>query len=205
MVGTLLDDIAAGVGFDEAANKFKVKMNPLSYQRPQAAPKAGTIAQAEKLFEQLGLARSLPRRLCRESDIQGIWYPAGYKGARRQQVPRTGVFADVEPRGAKLGGLKLWNPDTPANTITWVKFAATVLPNAVAIEHLVKYAFATFTTAVNEEAEPILMWDRPDARNPVAWMFWNDHSGPGDYGLKPDTWQPVDIILCPRVCGTTAM
>ena len=61
MIGTLLEDLAAGLPFEDVRKKFATKMNPLAYQRPQAAPKAGNIEQAEKIFETLGLARSLKR------------------------------------------------------------------------------------------------------------------------------------------------
>lgn len=49
MIGTLLDDIAAGMDFDDVSRRFAAKMHPMQYQRPQAAPTAGNIAQAEKL------------------------------------------------------------------------------------------------------------------------------------------------------------
>lgn len=38
VIGTLLDDIAAGYDFNTVSRKFAEKMNPLQYQRPQAAP-----------------------------------------------------------------------------------------------------------------------------------------------------------------------
>lgn len=41
MIGTLLDDIAAGLPFADVSRKFAEKMHPLQYQRPQAAPAAG--------------------------------------------------------------------------------------------------------------------------------------------------------------------
>lgn len=39
-------------------------MNPLQYQRPQAAPSAGNVAQAERIVEKLGIANSLEAALC---------------------------------------------------------------------------------------------------------------------------------------------
>lgn len=53
MIGTLLDDIASGMSFDSVSRRFAEKMHPLQYQRPQAAPSAGNIAQAEKIVEKL--------------------------------------------------------------------------------------------------------------------------------------------------------
>jgi hypothetical protein len=69
MIGTLLEDIHVGLPFDDFKAKFAAKMHPLQYQRPQAAPKVGAIAQAEKLVEQLGIVRSLKRRFARLDDL----------------------------------------------------------------------------------------------------------------------------------------
>ena len=75
MIGTLLDDIAAGMPYDDIAGRFKAKMHPLQYQRPQAAPKAGNIAQAEKVVAQLDAAGALARRFARVEEIQALWRP----------------------------------------------------------------------------------------------------------------------------------
>ena len=40
---------------------FAAKVNPLSYQRPQAAPSSANVKQAEELFAKLGLAPALER------------------------------------------------------------------------------------------------------------------------------------------------
>lgn len=40
MAGTLLEDLASGMDFDTAARRFKDKMHPLQYQRPQAVFRA---------------------------------------------------------------------------------------------------------------------------------------------------------------------
>ncbi|MEN9867147.1 MAG: hypothetical protein RL748_2737 [Pseudomonadota bacterium] len=43
MTGTLLDDIAAGMNFDEVSRRFAEKMHPLQYLRPQAATNQGWL------------------------------------------------------------------------------------------------------------------------------------------------------------------
>ena len=65
VLGTLLDDCAEGLDPDTIRRRFDEKMNPLKYQRPQAAPTVGNIAQAEKIVQKLGIANSLKRRFAR--------------------------------------------------------------------------------------------------------------------------------------------
>ncbi|MVW69971.1 hypothetical protein [Bordetella sp. 15P40C-2] len=73
MLGTLLQDIAHGIPLDAVASRFAQRMHPLRYQRPQCAPTEGNIAQAEKLVEKLGIARSLKRRYARLEEIRTLW------------------------------------------------------------------------------------------------------------------------------------
>ena len=63
MIGTLLDDIISGMDFDDISSRFAAKMHPLQYQRPQAPPSAGNIAQAEKLIEEMKAAGSLAQEI----------------------------------------------------------------------------------------------------------------------------------------------
>ncbi len=88
MIGTLMEDIQAGLRFAEVKAKFDAKMDPLLYQRPQAAPSAGNIAQAEKVVQALASAGALQRRFARLKDIQALW-------TRRVSrcPPSGGVFA----------------------------------------------------------------------------------------------------------------
>lgn len=73
MIGTLLKDVATGMDFATVSARFASKMHPLKYQRPQAAPRVGNIADAEKIVAQLGIARSLERRFARIDEIDTLW------------------------------------------------------------------------------------------------------------------------------------
>ena len=57
MLGTLLEDIQAHLPYTDLKQRFDAKMHPLQYQRPQAPPAAGAIAQAEKLVAGLRLQK----------------------------------------------------------------------------------------------------------------------------------------------------
>jgi hypothetical protein len=129
MIGTLLEDIAAGLPFEMIRRRFAMKMDPLAYQRPQAPPSAGNIAQAEKVVARLKAAGSLKRRFATLSDVQAIWTPEPV----REKAPDSGggVFAHLKP------GSPATTPviEVPPQTMTWVKFRDTVIPDAVPRHH----------------------------------------------------------------------
>lgn len=189
MIGTLLEDIAAGMAYSEVSRRFAEKMHPLSYQRPQAAPTAGAIAAAEKMVEQLGIARSLPRRFARLDEVQAIWRPA----PRKDESACGGVFGHLQPKGTAEPA----NIQIPTQTMTWEKFQSTVLPTAEQIEFYVHPgadAYTSLTTAVNADAPPILQWDHEDKRNPVSWYVWALGSLPHQFGLIAKKFHEVTAI-----------
>lgn len=94
MIGTLLDDIAAGRPFGEVKARWDAKMHPLQYQRPTAAPSAGNIARAETIMSTLSTAGALERRFAKLSDINKLWTPAPPAAAPAHV---GGVFAHLKP------------------------------------------------------------------------------------------------------------
>ena len=199
MVGTLLEDIVAGLDFATVSSRFAAKMHPLQYQRPQVAPDAGNIANAEKIVEKLGIARSLERRFARLEEIETIWRPK----AVESKPAGAGVFAHLAPKGSEPARAL----DVPPITMTWVKFAATVLPTAETIELHVpsRGGFTAFVTAVHADAPPILQWDRDDRRNPFSWYLYVSGSPAEQWGLTIG-WSPLTAIsLQPNLWGADPM
>lgn len=196
MIGTLLEDIAAGLPFEDVSRNFAAKMHPLQYQRPQAAPSSGTIAQAERLFETLGLAPALRRRYARADEIEAVWRPA----PQREGVPSGGIFGHLKPKGAaELAPMRV-----PPQTMTWEKFARTVLQTAERIEVLApaRGNYTALVTAVDAEAPPILQWDREDARNPVSWYVYRGGSAASHWGLSGGQFHNVEVVtLKPSMWG----
>lgn len=189
MIGTLLDDIAAGLPFADVSRKFAAKMHPLSYQRPQAAPTAGAIAAAEKILEQLGAADALARRFARLDEVQAIWKPT----PKREPTPIGGVFGHLKPKDSVLVPIIT----APAQTMTWEKFQRTILGTAERIELFAEYGdhpWSAFVTAVNADAPPILQWDSEEARNPVSWYFWNGGSSAASFGLIAGQFHEVTAV-----------
>lgn len=189
MIGTLLDDIAAGMDFETVSARFKAKMHPIQYQRPQAAPAAGTIAQAEKLVEKMGLAPALRRRFARLDDLQALWSPANLP---ERIDGKGGVFGHLKAKDTnEVKPLEL-----PPVTMTWDKFARTVMPEAAQIEYFAagRDAYTALVTAADPDAPPLLQWDNPDRRNPVSLYLWNGGSTPGEFGIAGQVWHKVNAI-----------
>lgn len=189
MIGTLLDDIVAGLEFESIKRRFAEKMHPLQYQRPQVAPTAGSIAHAEKLVEQLGIATSLRRRFACLDEVQALWVPK----LPSHHANGNGVFGHLKPKGAVT--------QTPlqvsGQTMTWVKFQRDVLPSAESVEVWISSqnnSYAAMVTAVDPDAPPILQWDNEDNRNPISWYMYHGGSVPSRWGLTMNTYAKVNAV-----------
>lgn len=188
MIGTLLEDIAAGMDYEDVALRFASKMHPLSYQRPKASPASGAIAAAEKIVAQLGAAGSLARRFARLDEVMAFWKPK----AVEESTPADGVFGHLRKAAVPTVPKMV----LPTQVMTWEKFTRDVLPGAEQIEFFAPRLgpYCALVTAVNIEAPPILQWDTPEHRNPVSWYFWNGGSTAGSFGLIPGAFIPVDVL-----------
>lgn len=190
MIGTLLEDLVAGLPFAQIKAKFDAKMHPLQYQRPTAAPTAGNIARAEKIIADLKAAGALGRRFARLADIKPLWTPAASSADEKE-----GVFAHLKSKTKQA--VAEASLEVPAITMTWDKFARTVLPTAERIEYLVPQTnqmYMAMITAKDPAAPPILQWDLMDARNPVSWYFYVSGSAPQRWNLLPDSYHPVSAV-----------
>lgn len=172
MIGTILDDISAGLKYADIKARFEAKMQPEQYRRAQVAPSAGTIKQAERLFEQLGLAPSLQRRYARfdEIPISGMLWMS--RPTKQAQAESGGLFGHITPKQS-TPALTV-DIARSAITITWEKFQRVVLPNAQQMDVLIPHSanhFAALVTAADPAAPPILKWDAPSARNPFSWYY----------------------------------
>lgn len=188
MIGTLLEDIAAGMEFDQVSKRFADKMHPLRYQRPQAAPTAGNIAQAEKVFEQLGLAPALHRRIARFEEVPKVWEPR----ARPANPPAGGIFGHLEPKGSGSSSVSM---SMPTITMTLQKFVQTVVNDADKLEIMLPAGSAPFiviTTAVYADAPPVFQWDHA-----FAWYMWHGGAAPSQYGLAGGWAEVAGITRLP--------
>lgn len=165
MIGTLLDDIVAGLSFDSISRRFAEKMSPSNYMRAQLAPSQGNIQQAEKIVEKLGIANSLLRRYAAIEEIpQFIWKNKEFS-VKKTDTKAGGVFGNITPRENKSSANKIGLPNT---VMTWEKFQRTVLPTAEKIEAMVDNPnrLMALVTAADETAPNILQWD-----NTFSWYY----------------------------------
>lgn len=194
MIGTLLEDLAADMPFAALKARFDAKMHPLHYLRPQSAPSAGNVAQAEKIVAALASAGALARRFAKLEDLKTLWLP--------KVAPRApgmgGVFAHLTTRR----DAPMDSPAPPA-VMTWTKLAQTVLPAAEAIELFIpegKRSYMAFVTAENPDAPPMLQWDHPDRRNPVSLYLYVSGSLPEVWNLRAGRFHRVTAaVLLPSM------
>lgn len=177
-VGALLDGLAEGKSNDEVTRAWNTMLDPSSYQRAATAPKEGTLAQAEKLFADLGLAPALPRRYAslEEIPVSGLLWSstsAAYLRAQAKRAQAGGVFSHLKGRGAE-GTTAPSSSSSSVITLTWEKFKRTVLNSACTIHAQVpadSSHFAALVTAVDAKAPPLLKWDDETRRNPFSWYY----------------------------------
>jgi len=202
MIGTLLEDLAAGLPFEDVSRKFASKMHPLQYQRPTAPPSAGNIAAAEVVIAALRSAGALERRFSRVEELETIWTPRPPRATSTRAAKEGGVFAHLAPKTVPAAPA---NPlaGTPPTTSTFDKFCRTVLPDAASIEYQVEpvraYYCAT-TCAVHPEAPAVLQWDReqdsegnPVRRNTHSQYVYHGGNLPADWNLASG-WCPVTAV-----------
>jgi len=199
MIGSLLEDLGERLPFDQVKARFDAKMHPLQYQRPTAPPSAGNIARAEVILAKLKSAGSLERRFARLADIQAIWRPAP---TARPEAPQMAP-RNPEPQLGVFGHLKnmLKSPartvEVPPLTMTWEKFARTVLPTAQQIEYFVPasdQSYMALVTAAHADSVPLLQWDSESRRNPVSSYLYVNGSAPSNWNLRANDFHPVTAV-----------
>ncbi len=192
MLGTLLDDIATGVEFPVAARRFAEKMHPLKYQRPTAAPRAGAIEQAERIVAELGIGPSLCRRYARPDELVALWRPQAEVQTADDVAVRGQVFAHLK---ARVNAVPVMT-NVPPVTMTWEKFARTVLPNVqqIAMQAPSVGPYVAFLTAVHPDAPPILQWDELLNRNPVSCYAWVGGSSAAQFRLTGGSFHEVSAV-----------
>jgi len=183
MIGTLLEDLEAGKGFEACKRSFNTKMHPLNYQRPKAAPREGVIDRAEKIFEALNLGSALRRRFARVEEVEALWRPT--------QSPSRGSDAGLfgQLRGAREDAREGVIAD--AGQVSWAKFSEKVLPEALDIEFKVPAhgSFCALVNAVDPGAEPLFRWNHP-----VSWYLYANGSSASRWLLRAGDWVKVTAI-----------
>lgn len=190
-LGLLVQSIEDGASEAELIRQHGAVMRPTQYMRPSAAPAAGQLQKAEKLVEQLGSAGALERRQATLEDVQEwVWR----KRPTPAPQPTLQVFAGVAGKPGRQPKQPTVTVGTPV-TMTWAKFARTVLPQAVSVRVSQATAHSGYgmLAALNPASPPILQWDREDRRNTVSW-FTNQPGVPiTGYGARLEPNNTVEL------------
>ena len=193
MIGTLLDDLKDGMGMDSVKRRFAEKMNPLQYQRPTAAPSAQQTQRADKIFEELGLAPALRRRMATLDDVQEwLWLP---KAPALQELPKKTTFSHL-----RTPAVTPLRRDTSRQKMTFAKFIRTYGSSAESIKVQIKSSddFVALTAAELKTAPPVLQWDSSEQRNQVAWYRYSGRSTASRWGLRAGSYcEAVGITALP--------
>jgi len=180
LVATLLDDLKADMPVEKVKSRFIEKTDPTRYRRMQAEATAGQIKVAEKRFADIGGATALERRFARIDDMKLFWAP-------KPQKPNNdgkGLFGHLNPDEKKTV------VEAGSVSMSVNKFMEKILPGVTELELLVPMfgPFFAFTTAVHDDAIPILKWDKPDDRYPVLGFCYHV-KGPMDrINIMASTW-----------------
>lgn len=178
VIGALLQDLKAGL--PDAAARFNSKLGGLDYQRPKAAPSAGSVAVAERLFDELGLAPALARRFALFEEIpEFVWKPevAGKEAGR-------GLFSDLLPE-AKIADMQL-----ASVKMSWTKFARDILPSTSSMQLLIPHLGDFVACVTGPEEPPLFKWSHPR-----SMYRYHGGSRPDQWGLRPHTSVPVRGLI----------
>lgn len=188
VIGSLLEDIKAGLDFKDIKARFDQKMDPKSYQRPQIDPSQANVEEAERLVETMGIAKSLDRRFARLEELQRIWSHPTEQEAKKGDS----VFAGISTKDKK----KTTQLEMPTARMTWMKFCKEVLPTAESLEYYTPRlaTFAAILTEAHENSPPILQWDQEEMRNPFSWYMYHRGSIPRQWGLEQNVFVKVNAI-----------
>lgn len=179
-LGALVDDLASGVSAREVKRRHEERVDPLKYQRPTSL-KEGNVRQAERLFEEMGLAAALRRRFALADELVHLWKPHAFPSNKGQEA---GVFGHLLP--AKREQAAKAQLSTAPVVMTFAKFRRDVLPRALEVEAVVPASgqFCAFTTQVERDAPPLMRWDSEECRNPFAWYVYHNGSAASVWGLR---------------------
>lgn len=180
-VWTLFEKLQEGADDRTAAIFFKNITRSDRYMRTTTEATEASVERAEKMIEELGVTSALRRRGATMEDLTPflIW---------KSSDPIIQAAPDVNPsrpldilRKPKAVSNTGELPDDVVTTsrlskvMTWTKFKSTVLPTVD--QMWVKFTrepvgLYTLMTQSDPDANPILVWDKPDNRCPISWYTY---------------------------------
>lgn len=162
-IGTLVQDLSAGVDLENAVKSFEAKVAPTNYKRTTALITPRMVQDAMKTIGELGLEPALKRRLATIADVSinnVLWADNDEKPHMRDSVESLlmGVAKKSEPVNKFVTEIGIND------------FMRDVIPKAQAIDMHVRNAhtanFVTLTTESVPDSGKLFKWD-----NPFGWSY----------------------------------
>lgn len=162
-IGTLLQDLSAGMGLESAVKVFEQKVAPTNYKRPSALITPRMIQDAMQTLKELDLEAAVERRLAQLSDLSVnnvLWVDNSVQGQMKDGIAGLLMEEAIAP-----------TPKTAQAVDIGVEvFLRDVVPTASSMSVLVKNTqmgnFMTLTAPVHADSGRLFKWD-----NNFAWSY----------------------------------
>jgi len=167
VIGTLVQDLSAGVDLEQAVRSFEAKVAPQNYQRPTALITPAMVKAAMRTIDELGLEESLQRRFARLSDVSVtnvLWVDNDTQPRMKDGI--EGLLMQAATTGSAGARLR----DAKPEEMPVVAFMKDVLPGAATIDLWFANShepnLVSLTTGLNPAATRLFTWD-----NDFAWSY----------------------------------
>lgn len=163
-IGTLVQDLSAGMELEAAVRSFESKVAPTNYKRTKALITPAMIKQAMATINEMGLESALERRFAKLSDVSVnnvLWVDNSVQGQMKGGIEALLMEAVVKtPAPAP----------TKAEDIGIEDFMSNVLPLAKSMSVFVKGSmqnqFMSLTAPVHDDVNPLFKW-----ANNFGWSY----------------------------------
>lgn len=163
VIGTLIQDLSAGVDLESAVRSFETKVAPTNYKRPTALITPRMVQDAMKTIAELDLESALSRRYAKLSDVSVnnvLWVDNTVQGKMKGGV--EGLLMDAATKQIPEKG--------KAEEITIDDFMSNVLPTVSSIDVLIQGIhltnFMSLTAPVHPDSGKLFKWG-----NDFGWSY----------------------------------
>ncbi|WP_043516111.1 MULTISPECIES: hypothetical protein [unclassified Actinoplanes] len=167
VIGTLVQDLSAGVDPEHAVRSFETKVAPQNYQRPTALITPAMVQAAMKTIDELGVEESLQRRFARLSDVSVtnvLWVDNDTQSRMKDGI--EGLLMQAATTGSAAARPR----DAKPEEVPVAVFLKDIMPGAAAIDLWVADShephLVSLTTGRHPDAPRLFRWD-----NDFAWSY----------------------------------
>lgn len=165
-IGTLVQDLSAGMEVEAAVRSFEVKVAPQNYKRTSAVITPGMVKKAMETIAELGLEPALERRFATLADISVNdvkWVDGAVK-----PLMKGGIGDALMQHAASQRSVE--SDEGHAEEISLDDFVGSVLPDLTSVEIFFKGAqlgnLVSLTAPIHPEPKQLFRWS-----NDFAWSY----------------------------------